>query len=121
MKIYSFEKLDVYVEARVLVGEVYKLLCHFPDLERYALSSQIRRAVISVTSNIAEGTSRTSNKDKAHFMEIAYGSLIEVVSQLQIAVDMNYITKEQYENIRKSIENVSYKLFVLRKSFIGQK
>lgn len=121
MKEYSFEKLDVYVEARAFVKSIYDLSRQFPDSERYALTDQIHRAVVSVTSNIAEGTSRMSNKDKAHFVEMSYGSLMEVVSQLQIAMDLGYISQQQYEDLQSSIENISYKLYALRRTFIDNK
>lgn len=117
MKEYSFEKLEVYVEARALVKAIYNLSACFPDSERYALTDQIHRAVVSVTSNIAEGTSRTSKKDKAHFVEMAYGSLMEVVSQLQVAMDLNYISQTQYNALQPQIEKISYKLYALRQSF----
>ena len=121
MKEYSFEKLEVYVEARALVKAIYNLSACFPDSERYALTDQIHRAVVSVTSNIAEGTSRTSKKDKAHFVEMAYGSLMEVVSQLQVAMDLNYISQTQYNALQPLIEKISYKLYALRQSFIDIK
>ena len=121
MKEYSFEKLDVYVEARALVKAIYSLLARFPESERYALTDQIHRAVVSVTSNIAEGTSRTSTKDKAHFVEMSYGSLMEVVSQLQVAMDLNYISQEQYNALQPQIEKISYKLYALRRTFINNK
>ena len=119
MKNYSFEKLEVYIEARAFVKTIYDLSAQFPDAERYALTDQIHRAVVSITSNIAEGTSRSSSKDKAHFIEMAYGSLMEVVSQLQIAMDLGYITQEQYEALQPNIEQISYKLYALRRSFIA--
>ena len=118
MKEYSFEKLDVYIEARAFVKSIYSVSGFFPESERFALTAQIHRAVVSITSNIAEGTSRMSNKDKAHFIEMSYGSLMEVVSQLQIAMDLGYITQQQYEDLQTPIENISYKLYALRRSFI---
>ena len=74
----SKKKLDVYAKSRQLVVTVYSLLKHFPAEEKYALGDQMRRAVISVPSNIAEGSGRTSAKDQAHFFEMAFGSLMEV-------------------------------------------
>lgn len=118
MKEYSFEKLDVYIEARAFVKSIYSVSGFFPESERFALTAQIHRAVVSITSNIAEGTSRMSNKDKAHFIEMSYGSLMEVVSQLQIAMDLGYITQQQYEDLQTPIENISYKLYALRRSFV---
>ena len=121
MKEYSFEKLDVYIESRAFVKSIYSVSGCFPESERFALTAQIHRAAVSITSNIAEGTSRTSNKDKAHFMEMSYGSLMEVVSQLQIAMDLDYISKQQYADLQTPIENISYKLYALRRSFMENK
>ena len=117
MRQYGFEKLEVYAKARQLVTDVYRLSSCFPDDERYALSDQIHRAAISIPSNIAEGTSRKSKKDKAHFIEISYGSLMEVVCQLQIALDLGYINQQQYEEIQPDIKRLSYALFTLHRSF----
>ncbi len=86
----------------MLTKQVYELCSNFPDYEKYALSSQIRRAMISVTSNIAEGSGRNSVKEKIHFLEIAYGSMAEVYSQLVVAVDLGYIDKEEVENMKPS-------------------
>ena len=77
--------LIIYQKAKELVIQVYKLLEQFPDAERFALCNQLRRAVVSIPSNIAEGMGRVSNKDQAHFLNIAYGSLMEVYAQLDIA------------------------------------
>jgi four helix bundle protein len=62
-----------------------------------------------------------SNKDKAHFVEMSYGSLMEVVSQLQIAMDLGYISQQQYEDLQSSLENISYKLYAIRRTFIDNK
>lgn len=77
MEQYSFEKLLVYQSAKLLVVEVYRLLEKFPKHENYALCDQLRRAIVSVPSNLAEGSGRASIKEKIHFIEIAYGSLME--------------------------------------------
>ena len=82
---YSFEKLEVWNDARKLVVEIYALTKRMPIDEKFGLCSQIKRASVSVVSNIAEGTSRTSDKEKIQFVEIAYGSLMEVYCQLYIA------------------------------------
>ena len=117
MEEYSFEKLLAYQSTRKLVVSVYRLMDKFPSSERYALCDQLRRAIISVPSNIAEGSGRVSVKEKIHFLEIAYGSLMEVYCQLQIAVDLGYITQEQFEGLRRLSFNVSKLLSGLRKSF----
>ena len=114
---YPFENLNAWQESRKYVVEVYRLLEQFPQSERFALIDQIRRAAISVPSNIAEGSGRMSYKEKIHFLEIAYGSLMEVYCQLQIAVDLGYITQEQFEGLRRLSFNVSKLLSGLRKSF----
>lgn len=92
---YSFEKLNVWQEAKKLVVEVYHLLDSFPKFEKYALSDQIRRAIVSVPSNIAEGSGRKSIKEQIHFLEISYGSLMETYNQLLIAIDLGYITEKK--------------------------
>ncbi len=85
--------------------QVYSLIKKFPKEEQYALCDQLRRAVVSVPSNIAEGMGRVSEKEKAHFIEIAYASLMEVECQLDIALKLNYITdKEFFEIDQESVE-----------------
>ncbi len=83
---YSFKNLDAYKEAKNLVKVVYGLIEKFPKVETYALCDQLRRAVISIPSNIAEGMGRVSGKDQAHFLNIAYGSLMEVYAQLVLVL-----------------------------------
>ena len=97
---FSFEKLQAYTEARTLVSQVYKILGNFPKQEQYALTMQIQRSIISVPSNIAEGSGRHSFKEKIHFLDIALGSLMEAYCQLQIAVDLNYLDKATFEKLQ---------------------
>ena len=117
MNRYSYKNLNVYQDAKMFVVAVYKLLDSFPDSEKFALCNQIRRAAISVTSNIAEGVSRTSNKEKIHFLEIVYASMMEVDSQLDVSIELGYITIEQYELINKQINNIGRQLSVLRNKY----
>ena len=91
---FSFERLDVWKQAKNLAVDIYKLTEDFPEKEKYGLQSQIRRAAVSVSSNIAEGSSRFSNRSKGNFYQIAYSSLMEVYSQLHIAQDLEYINME---------------------------
>ena len=100
----SFRKLSIYIKAKELVKRVYALLKRFPREEQYALCDQLRRAVISIPSNIAEGSGRMSAKDQAHFYSIAYGSLMEVLAQLDVACDLGYITKEEFKNFEIKID-----------------
>ena len=117
MNRYSYKNLNVYQDAKAFVIAVYKLVDEFPDSEKFALCNQIRRAAISVTSNIAEGVSRTSVKEKIHFLEIAYASMMEVDSQLDISVDLEYIDIDQYESINKQVNNIGRQLSVLRNKY----
>ena len=92
MEVFGYRKLIAYQKAKEIVKSSYKLLKKFPSGERYALCDQLRRASVSITSNIAEGVNRYSVKDKSHFIEMAYGSLMEVSSQFEIAEELGYIT-----------------------------
>ena len=117
---FSFEGLEVYQTARSLVRDVYRLQQKFPKTETYALGDQIRRSASSVTSNIAEGSGRNSYKEKAHFIEMAYGSLMEAFSQLQIAQDLGYLTDNDIDAIRPSFINVAKMLSGLKAYFEKQ-
>ena len=115
-KTYHFEKLEVWRQSRKLVVAVYQLLKKFPAEERYGLCDQLRRAVISVPSNIAEGISRIAVKETLHFLEIAFGSLMEVYCQLQIAVDLGYMTEDDFDQIKPLIQSTSKMLNGLHKA-----
>ena len=117
---YQFEKLEAWQQSRKLVVETYKLLRKFPAEERFALCDQLRRAVISVPSNIAEGNGRISVKEHIHFLEIAYGSIMEVYCQLQIAVDLGYISDEDFKGIKPLIYTTSRLVSGLRASKVKQ-
>lgn len=117
---FTFFNLRVYQEAKELVKSVYTLLDKFPKYETYALGDQLRRAVTSVPSNIAEGSGRFSIKEKIHFIEIAYGSLTETLCQLDIANDLNYITDEEFANEKERINVIGKQLSGLRASFQNQ-
>ena len=114
---FSFFDLRVYQESKQLVKDVYSLLEKFPKFEVYALGDQLRRAVVSVPSNIAEGSGRSSLKEKTHFLEIAYGSLTETLCQLDIARDLNYISDEEFANEKERISVIGKQLSGLRSSF----
>ena len=120
MDCFSFFDLRVYKESKELVKSVYRLLEKFPKYETFALGDQLRRAVISVPSNIAEGSGRFSIKEKIHFIEIAYGSLSESLCQLDIAHDLEYITDEEFYNEKERINIIGKQLSGLRISFQKQ-
>lgn len=113
---YSFEGLGVWQSARKLVLDIYRLTDGFPDWERYGLSSQLRRAGVSVVSNIAEGSARKNKRDKGHFYQMAYSSLMEVACQLILAVDLDFIDASMHEELKLKISEVSNKLNALHRS-----
>lgn len=113
-KIKSFQDLVTWQESHKLLLAVYSITKHFPKAEDYALSSQLRRAVISVTSNIAEGFTRDSFADKCHFYIMSHASLTEVQNQLIIARDLGYINNVDYV----VIENQSSKCYRLLSGLI---
>ena len=115
--IFAFENLAAYQRALDLVDKVYDLMKGFPSEERYALCDQLRRAVVSVPSNIAEGLGRLSAKEQVRFIEISYGSLMEVYCQLSIAKRRHYITDSQFEELAKDIEDIARPLSGLPPDF----
>jgi len=118
MKTFSFEKLEVWQDAKELTHQIYKVTKNYPDDERFGLVSQLRRAMISVTSNIAEGSSRMSPKDQAHFYHLAFSSLMEVLSQILISIELGYINPDSEDLFRKEISKIANKLNSLRSSSI---
>ena len=116
MRLYSFEKLDVWNLSRKLTKDIYQISRMFPDDEKFGLRSQIRRAAISVSSNIAEGSSRKSGKDQARYTEIAYGNLLEILSQLIVANDLDFIKEDVILEQRPLIEEIGNKLNKLREA-----
>lgn len=114
MYIYSFEKLDVWNEAKDFAKSLYILTSKFPDSEKFGLVSQLRRASVSICSNIAEGSARNSYKDKAHFTTMAFGSTVEVLNQLILSYELNFISENDYLKLRQNIESVTNKLNGLR-------
>jgi len=116
MYTYSFEKLKVWQDARLLTKEIYLVTIQFPAEERFGLVTQMRRSSISVNSNIAEGSSRKTEKDQAHFYTTAYSSLVELLNQIILSYDLEFIKEQKYLELRKSIELISNQLNNLRKA-----
>lgn len=106
-KIKSFTDLNAWREGHYLVLDVYKVTKNFPKEELFGLTNQLRRAAVSFTSNIAEGFSRNSYKEKIQFYIIALGSLTEIQNQLLVARDIGYITKEEFDKIASQTIKVS--------------
>jgi len=113
---FPHEKFEAWQLAKSFAREVYEKTSTFPKEERFGLVDQMRRAGVSVMSNLAEGCGRTNAKDQAHFSQIAFGSLLEVDAQLQISVDLGFLSESDYENFRKSILNLIKKISALRAS-----
>lgn len=111
---FGFEKLEVWQSARVLTTEIYSITQKFPDAEKFGITNQLRRASNSVCANIAEGCTRISAKEQAHFTSIAYGSLIEVLSHLIIATDLLFIKEDELNQLRSKIQPLSLKINNLR-------
>ena len=114
--VYGFEKLTVWQESRKFANRIYKLSTGFPSEEKFGLTSQIRRAAVSVAANIAEGSSRKSKKDFARFLQISYSSLIEVLNHAYIAYDLDYLNSNTLKMIKLEINKISNKINALYNS-----
>ncbi len=115
---FNFENLEAYKKAKEFTVYIYRITKIFPDNERFGLISQLRRASVSVMSNIVEGNARITNKDKARFFSISYSSLMEVVSQIELSFELEYINEKQKDFIRQKAYKLSKIISGLRWSFI---
>jgi len=116
MSRHNFKELKVWQKSRLLVVEVYKLTAQFPSSEKFSLISQINRAVVSISSNIAEGAGRNTDKDFAHFLDIAMGSSFEIESQLMNAKDLEFITENDLTEILRQINEIQKMLVGFQKT-----
>lgn len=107
MEVFGYRKLIAYQKAKEIVMRTYQLLKKFPSEERWAMCDQLRRASVSITSNISEGVNRYSVKDKSHFIEMAFGSLMEVSAQFEIAEELGYITTEDRLSMDELVKEVA--------------
>ena len=106
-KIKTYRQLDIWKTGIELVKDVYRITDSFPQKEIYGLTSQMRRAAVSICSNVAEGSGRSSDNDFARFVEIAYGSLMEVVSQGRIAARQIFLDTESHDELYKNAEELA--------------
>jgi len=120
MKEFSFEKLNVWKDSVSFVKSIYTITQSFPSEEKFGLINQLRRASVSIASNLAEGSSRSTNKDKAHFTTIAFSSAMEVLNQLIISKELNYISQEDYLQLRLQLEKITNMLNALKKSQLNR-
>lgn len=100
---HRFKDLEIWKKSRLFCSEIYTITSKFPDSEKFALANQLRRASVSIPSNIAEGSSRQSNKDFSRFLQITLGSAYEVETQLLIAHDLNFISEEELNSLSKNL------------------
>jgi four helix bundle protein len=110
MKEYGFEKLEIWNLGVNLVVRIYASTSAFPENERFGLTSQIRRAATSIPANIAEGNSRLGSKDKSRFIQIAYGSCIEVFNHILVAQKLGYISEQDLNQYRLDINELTNKI-----------
>jgi four helix bundle protein len=114
MEKFYYRRLDVYQNAKQLAIDVHELLKSFPQDEKFALTDQLRRASTSIMFNIAEGFGRYTNKERIRFLDIANGSLMEVASELELALSFQYLTTEEFESFDEKILIVVRQLAKLR-------
>jgi four helix bundle protein len=119
--VFRFQKLDVWQRSVVFARRVYDLTRRFPSDERFGLTNQIRRAAVSISSNIAEGSGRVSDGDFARVLEFAYGSLMEVISQCVIANEQGFLAKEALDSLHQEAEEIARMLSGLRSSLADGK
>ena len=117
---FFYKKLDAYNKAKEFTLMVYSLLKKFPSYEQYALCDQLRRSAVSVPSNIAEGMGRMAIKERIHFLEISYASMIEVLCQMDISHSLGYISEEELDNIEDLGYAVGRLMSGLRKSLMDK-
>lgn len=118
--IYAFEKLEVYQLALSLSIEIRTLAKSFPKEEQFDLTRQLKRAIDSISSNLAEGSGRSSNFDQAHFTNMAYASGLEIINHLNLSLQLNYIDDLVYGNLRLSMDEILNKLNSLYKYQINR-
>ncbi len=103
---HKFKQLEIWKRSRFFCTEVYSITGNFPNEEKFCLTNQLRRAAVSIPSNIAEGSSRKSNKDFSRFLEIAIGSAYEIETQLLISSDLGFITEEKLPPLINKINDL---------------
>ena len=113
---YYFEKLEVWQLSKELMKEIYLITREYPNSESFGLTSQLKRLVLSIPTNLAEGTGRETKKDQAHFTTMAYSSLMEVLSLIILSNDLELINDEKLKELRSTIDHLSNMLNGLRKA-----
>lgn len=120
-EIFGFENLDVWKRAIELAKSIYEMTANFPSEERFGLVTQMRRCAVSVSANIAEGFSRWSPNEQGRFMEVSFGSLMELISEAKIAEQQNFISNAYYIKLHDEVEEISRMLSGLRRSLLKRR
>lgn len=110
MYTYNFEKLEIWQLSKNLTVMIYNATKDFPDSEKFGITNQLRRAAVSIPTNIAEGVNKITEKERSRYLQIAYGSSMEVISLLLISFELNYISSEDLEKYRIIINEISNKI-----------
>lgn len=118
MEPFYYRRLDVYQNSKRLSRNICELIKKYPQEERFALCDQLRRAVMSIAINIAEGFGRFSFKEKAHFIEIAYGSLTEVLCEIELSLDEGYISEQEFQETEQQLTVIAKQLSGLHASIL---
>ena len=116
-----FKRLEVWKDSMILVKKVYGVTSSFPESERFGLSSQLQRAIVSVASNIAEGSGRGTKRDFINFLNHARGSLYEVMTQLEIAASLKYTSRENVDKFIEDCEGLARRINALINSMKSAK
>jgi len=103
---HRFKDLEIWKKSRIFCSEIYSITSKFPESEKFGLTNQLRRAAVSIPSNIAEGSSRKSNKDFSRFLQITLGSAYEIETQLLIALDLKFITKKESDDLLSNLGSI---------------
>jgi four helix bundle protein len=113
---YSFEKLSVWKSNRQFTKRLYSVTKTFPKEEQFGITSQVRRATVSISCNLAEGSARVSNKEQNRFYEIAFGSAVEVVNLMILSNDLEMLSDNDYTTLRNEIEKITFDISTLIKN-----
>lgn len=103
---HRFKELEIWKRSRLFCSDIYQIISKFPESEKFGLTNQLRRASVSIPSNIAEGSSRQSNKDFSRFIKITLGSAYEIETQLLIAYDLKFISNTELDNLIKELDEI---------------
>lgn len=113
---HNFKELKIWQKSIKLAGEVYNLLVEYPEFEKYGLISQMRRSVVSIPSNIAEGSGRGSNKDFRRFLAISLSSAFELETQLILSYNFGFISETTFKSFSEKLQELQKMIFGFRKS-----